>query len=100
MLTKNIYMFGTKPNGTAYAAQFAIEPWAVPTPTNSAGSLGDFVQKINNSLVQGSERFASARLENGNLVVSSVGSGDAFSIFFALVSNFVFIKLFNNVFIP
>ena len=79
---KTIYMFGTKPDGTTYAADFEINPWATPTTGSNVGTLSEFVTNLNNAFVQGSERFATARLENGNLVVSTVGDGEAFSVFF------------------
>jgi flagellar hook-basal body protein len=77
-----MYVYGTKPDGTTYASEFQINPWATPTSTNTAGSLSEFMTQLNNAFVQGSERFATARLENGNLIVSSVGNGEAFSVFF------------------
>ena len=37
---------------------------------------------MNQVFAQGSDRFANARLENGNLLINSLGSGDSFSVFF------------------
>ncbi|MFW5844747.1 MAG: flagellar hook-basal body complex protein, partial [Planctomycetota bacterium] len=79
--TKRIYVFGTKPNGESYAGTFEIEPWTTPTGNDATGSLGSLVENINSVLAQGNDRFGSARIENGNLIVSSVGSGSSFSFF-------------------
>ena len=78
---KTIYIFGTKPDGQTYAGSFTIDPWAVPTDNNPSGSLGDLVEKINNTLAQGNDRFGTARVENGNIIINAVGSGEAFSFF-------------------
>ncbi len=79
---KNIYVFGTKPNGEAYAGTFQIRPWDTPTIANGkSGSAGDLINKMNAVLAQGNERFGTVRLDNGNLIASSVGNGEGFSLF-------------------
>ncbi|MFW5829101.1 MAG: flagellar hook-basal body complex protein, partial [Planctomycetota bacterium] len=78
---KTMYVYGTKPNGEVYAGSFEIQPWAAPSETDPTGSLGDLVQKINNTLAQGNDRFGTARVENGNIIVNSVGAGEGFSFF-------------------
>ncbi|MBA3845954.1 MAG: flagellar hook-basal body complex protein [Planctomycetes bacterium] len=78
-----MHVFGTKPNGETYAGSFQIRPWDTPTVANGkSGSVGDLISKMNNVLVQGNERFGTMRLDNGNLIVSSVGNGQGFSLFF------------------
>ena len=77
-----MYVFGTKPNGDAYGGEITIQPWDEPTSANPAGSVGDLVSKINSVLAQGNDRFGTVRMENGNIIASSVGSGNGFSLFF------------------
>lgn len=74
-----IHVFGTKPNGEAFGSSFDIHPWDPSTPQR--GSVGELVESLNNSLSQGSDRFATVRLDRGNLLFSGVGSGDGFSLF-------------------
>ncbi len=78
---KRMYVYGTKPNGETYASQFNIEPWTTPTAVDNTGSLGKLIEDINGALGQGSDRFGTARVENGSIIVTSVGSGDGFSFF-------------------
>ena len=37
---------------------------------------------MNDALIQGGDRFGSARLENGNIIITGVGDGDGFSVFY------------------
>ena len=71
--TKTIYVFGTKPDGTAWAGNFTLNPWQ--------NTVQDLMTKINNVLVQGSETFGTARIENGNLVATGSGDQRGFSLF-------------------
>jgi flagellar hook protein FlgE len=80
--TRTIYAYGTRPNGEAYAGSFEINPYAVPTAGDNSGTLGQFIAGINGVLAQGSDRFATARLENGNLILTGVENGDGLSLFF------------------
>jgi flagellar hook protein FlgE len=79
-ITMNV--FGTTPDGEAYGAQFELHPWDTPTiANNQIGSVSELILKLSNALSQGSDRFGSVRLDNGNLVASGVGDGDNFSMF-------------------
>jgi len=74
-----MHVFGTKPNGEAFGSTFDIHPWDPTTPQR--GSVGELLESLNKSLAQGSDRFATVRLDRGNLLFSGVGSGDGFSLF-------------------
>ncbi len=80
--TRTMYVFGTKPDGETYASTFEINPWATPVSGNNRGTVGELLENLNQSLQQGSRRFANARLENGNLLIESNGDGEGFSVFF------------------
>ncbi len=69
---KTLHVFGTKPDGTAYAGSFSINPWQ--------NTVQDLITKINSVLVQGSQTFGTASIANGKLSVTSDQSG--FSVFF------------------
>ena len=77
-----MYVYGTRPDGEAYAGTFEINPWAAITTGSNKGTVGELVTQMNQVFAQGSDRFANARLENGNLLINSLGSGDGFSVFF------------------
>ena len=70
---KTIYVFGTKPDGTAWAGNFTLNPWQ--------NTVQDLMTKINNVLVQGSETFGTAKIENGSLVATGSGDQKGFSLF-------------------
>jgi len=77
-----IFVYGTKPNGEAYAGTFTIRPGDTPSLANGgSGGVGDLVSKINAVLAQGSERFGTVRLDNGSLIATGVGAGEGFSMF-------------------
>lgn len=78
---KTMYLFGTQPDGSAWAATFDIHPWAVPSSGDNRGTVAELMENLNAALSQGSTRFGNARLENGNILVSGLGDGDGFSIF-------------------
>ncbi|TVR08743.1 MAG: flagellar hook-basal body complex protein [Planctomycetota bacterium] len=69
-----MHIFGTKPNGEAYASSFSINPWEDTT--------ANLVDRMNGAFSQGGNRFATARLQNGSLTFNSTGGGDGFSVFF------------------
>ncbi len=71
--TRNVHMFGTKPDGTAWSSAIQVNPY-----TDTVSNLMD---KINASLVEGNQRFGVASLDSGNIIVDGVGTGDGFSIF-------------------
>jgi flagellar hook protein FlgE len=70
---RTIYVFGTKPDGNAYAGNFTINPW-----TDSVGTL---ISRINTVLTQGSDNFGKVALDNGNLTATGLGDGQDFSLF-------------------
>ena len=70
---KTLNVFGTKPNGAAYAGKVSFNPWQ--------DSVQTLVAKINTVLVQGSETAGSVALSNGNLVATGAGTQDGFSLF-------------------
>jgi flagellar hook protein FlgE len=70
---RTIYVFGTKPNGEAYASEFTINPW-----TDTVSTL---TNKLNNALTHGSDVFATVRLSNGILTAEGVGQSTGFSMF-------------------
>ncbi len=70
---KTIHAFGTKPNGDAWAGSFTIDPWQ--------DTVQQLVSGINSVLAQGSDTFASVKLENGELKATSVGDQQGFSLF-------------------
>ena len=74
-----MYVYGTRPDGEAYAGTFEINPWTAITPGSNEGTVGELVTQMNQVFAQGSDRFANARLENGNLLINSLGAGDGFS---------------------
>jgi flagellar hook-basal body protein len=63
---------GTKPDGTAYAGNFTLDPWSE--------TVQDLVNKLNTVFTQGSETFATAKIENGNLIVQGTGDQKGFSL--------------------
>lgn len=67
-----MWAMGTKPDGTAYAGTFTLDPWAE--------TVQDMVNKLNKVFTQGSETFASAKIENGNLVIQGTGDQKGFSV--------------------
>lgn len=71
--TKQISVFGTKPDGTAYAGTFAVNPWQ--------DTVLDLTTKINAALVQGSETFGTVKIENGTLTATGSGDQTGFSMF-------------------
>lgn len=71
--TKTIYIFGTKPDGSAYAGNFTINPWQE--------SVQDLKTKINTALVQGSETIGTVAIENGSLKATGSGDQKGFSMF-------------------
>lgn len=71
--TRTIWAVGTKPDGTAFAGSFTVNPW-----TDDVQTLMDNLNKV---FIQGSETFATASLENGSLKVTSSGDQAGFSIF-------------------
>ena len=79
--TVTMYMYGTKANGEAYGASFEIHPWRTPTGADPRGSVGELISAMNGGMVHGNERFGTVRLENGNLIVEAVGTGEGFSLF-------------------
>jgi flagellar hook protein FlgE len=66
-----VWVSGTKPDGSAYAGTFTVDPWSE--------SVQDLVNKINKVFVQGSATFASAKIENGNLLIQGTGAQKGFS---------------------
>ena len=55
-------VFGTKPDGTPYAGSFEIHPFAYTCPGDNSGTVAEFIQGLNDTLIQGGDRFGSARL--------------------------------------
>ena len=80
--TITMSIFGTKPDGSPYAGTFDLNPFASPGAGDNTGTLGQMIEGLNDSLLQGGSRFGTARLENGNLIVTGVGDGDGFSVFY------------------
>lgn len=70
---KTLNVFGTKPDGAAYAGKVSFNPWQ--------DSVQTLVAKINTVLVQGSETVGSVALSNGSLVATGAGTQDGFSLF-------------------
>ncbi|MBN8525751.1 MAG: flagellar hook-basal body complex protein [Planctomycetes bacterium] len=69
----NLTVFGTKPNGEAYAGKISVNPWSE--------TVGDLVTKINGVLTQGTRTFATVSVENGNILAKALETGDGFSLF-------------------
>ncbi len=70
---RTIYVFGTKPNGDAYAGEFSINPW-----TDTVDSL---MNNLNGVLTQGNDSFGLVRMSNGTLTAEGIGEGTGFSMF-------------------
>jgi flagellar hook protein FlgE len=71
--TKTIYVYGTKPDGSAYASTFTLNPWSE--------KVSDLITKVNSALTQGNDSFGLMSISNGTLKVDSIGSGSSFSFF-------------------
>lgn len=71
--TRTIWAVGTKPDGTAFAGSFTLDPWS--------GTVQSLLDGVNSMFVQGSTTFASAKLENGSISVTSSGDQKGFSLF-------------------
>lgn len=69
----NLTVFGTKPDGEAYAGKVSVNPWRE--------TVGDLMRKINGVLTQGTRTFASVSVENGNVLAKSLEPGNGFSLF-------------------
>ncbi len=70
---RTIYVFGTKPNGEAYAGEFSINPWTA--------NVSDLINGVNGILSQGNNSFGLVRMSNGLLSAEGVGQGSGFSMF-------------------
>ena len=68
-----LHVFGTKPNGDAYAGEFSVNPWTDTVDTMMNG--------INSVLAQGNDSFGLVRLKNGTLSAEGIGTGSGFSLF-------------------
>lgn len=70
---RTIYVFGTKPNGDAYAGEFSVNPW-----TDTVDTL---MNNLNGVLTQGNDSFGLVRMSNGTLTAEGIGEGSGFSMF-------------------
>lgn len=70
---RTIYVFGTKPNGDAYAGEFTVNPW-----TDTVDTL---MNNLNGVLTQGNDSFGLVRMSNGTLTAEGIGEGTGFSLF-------------------
>ena len=70
---RTLHVFGTKPNGDAYAGEFSVNPW-----TDDVNTL---MNNLNRVLTQGNDSFGLVRLSNGTLSAEGIGSGTGFSMF-------------------
>ncbi len=71
--TKTLHIFGTKPDGTAWASSVSINPWQE--------TVQNLITKMNGAMVQGSETFGTLKIENGSLVATGSGDQSGFSLF-------------------
>lgn len=71
--SKTLHAFGTKPDGTAWAASVTINPWQE--------NVQNLMTKLNSVMVQGSETFGTMKIENGSLVATGSGDQGGFSMF-------------------
>lgn len=78
---KSMFVYGTRPDGETYAGTFELHPWDSPSTGDNSGTVGELVSKLNEVFNQGSSRFATARIENGNLILTTIGDGNGFSVF-------------------
>ena len=70
---KTIYVYGTKPNGDAFAGNFVVNPWNE--------TVSDLINKVNRVFTQGNDSFGLATLANGTLTAQGIGNGNGFSMF-------------------
>jgi flagellar hook protein FlgE len=70
---RTLYVFGTKPNGEAYAGEFTVNPWT--------DTVDNLMNRLNGVLTQGNDSFGLVRLNNGTLTAEGVGDGEGFSLF-------------------
>lgn len=70
---RTLYIFGTKPNGEAYAGEVTVNPWTDTVET--------MINRMNSVLTQGTDSFGLVGLSNGTLNAEGIGDGEAFSIF-------------------
>jgi flagellar hook protein FlgE len=67
-----VNVFGTQPDGTAFAGAMTLNPGA---------TMGDVVSELNQVLSSGSTSFATASIENGQVVIKAASTGAELGVF-------------------